>query len=496
MIRELYAQVHELRSQFNDVTHQLEQMARRMYGRRSEQLDPAQLELAFAALKAEIAALPTSEPGPERPDVASSPHPGHGRRPLPKHLPRVTRVIEPEADDLVCSCCGAAKVRIGEERAERLDHVPASFQVIETIRPKYACSTCKDGVTVALAPLGPIPKGLATAGLLTHVVVSKYVDHLPLTRQATIFERVGVSVACQTLCGWVEQIYALLAPVEEAQWRSILGSHVLAADETPVNVQVAGRRQCARGYFWGYVGDQDEVAFEFSMGRGSETPTRALRDFVKGVLLCDAYAGYDELERSKPQLVRAGCMAHARRKVFEAKDLDPDRALILLAWIRLIYDVEARIQAAPVVIEAERPVLALAVRQEESRPAMDRLREHVERYRPEVLPKSPLGKALGYFENQWTYLSRFLEDGAIPIDNNAIYAARGINRVIPRPGSCRVERSFASGGRWAAVSDARSRHNQRLSRKARRRSGARYLAAGFPVEVARPSARSFSSMSA
>ena len=286
--------------------------------------------------------------------------------------------------------------------------------------PVGACSRCKDGVTVALVPQGPITKGLAAPGLLTHVVVSKYVDHVPLARLTTIFARLGIDIPRQTLCGWVEKIHQLLALVEAAQWRSVLSSHVLGADETPVNVLEDGRKQCARGYLWCYVGDQDEVVFDFSMGRGSETPLRALKEYVEGVLVCDAYAGYDELDRTRPQLVRSGCMAHARRKVFEAKEGEPDRALILLALIRQLYDHEALIQEAVCTTRHERHALALAVRQEKSRPVMTLIEEHVTRYRDQVLPKSPMGKALGYLTNQWTPLSRFLEDGAIPIDNNPV----------------------------------------------------------------------------
>lgn len=422
MIRELHAQFHELRGQYDEVKHQLDLMARRLYGRRSEQLDPRQLELAFAALEAEAVALASAavEAPLQRPVRTPSTRPGHGRRPLPKSLPRETRVIEPADDDLVCACCGGAKVRIGEERSQQLDFVPATFKVIETVRPKYACSKCKDGVTVALAPRGPIVKGLATAGLLAHVIVSKYADHAPLSRLTTIFDRLGVDISRQTLCGWVAKVHVLLAAVEQAQWRSVLASHVLGADETPVSVLEPGRKQCARGYLWCYVGDQGEVVFDFSMGRRSETPTRALEQYERGVLVCDGYAGYDQLDRAKPGLARAGCMAHARRKVFEAKDVDPDRALILLALIRQLYDVEEQIRAAACAEGADRRALALAMRNETSRPVMARIEEHVERYRPEVLPKSPMGKAVGYFRNQWTCLSRFLEDGAIPIDNNSV----------------------------------------------------------------------------
>ncbi len=335
-ILELHAHYHTLRGEYGDIKHRLDQMCRHLYGRRSEQVDPAQLQLAFAALEAEHAALApvpaaaTAEPSERAPRS----RPGHGRKPLPKDLHRERRVIEPSDDDLVCACCGGAKVKIGEETSEQLEYAPASFKVIETVRPKHACSKCKDGVAVALAPRSPISKGLAASGLLAHMIVSKYADHVPLSRLTTIFKRLRIDISRQTLGGWVENVFLLLAAVEAAQWRSVLSSEILGADETPVNVLELGRKQCARGYLWCYIGDQAEVVFDFSMGRGSDSPLRALPEYGKGVIVSDGYIVYDELGRQKPDVVRGGCTAHARRKVYEAKDVDPDRALILLALRR------------------------------------------------------------------------------------------------------------------------------------------------------------------
>lgn len=429
MIRDLHSQCHELRSLNADLKHQLDVMARRMFGRRSEQLDPRQLELAFEALAAEGGVAPAvPAPTAASTELAKSAalagkRPGHGRRPLPKDLPRETRVIEPEAADLVCACCGRTKARMGEERAEQLHYQPARFSVIETVRPKYACTKCKDGVTVALAPKSPTPKGLATVGLLAFVAVSKYADHLPLARLSGIFARMSVEIPRQTLCTWIEKVYELLEPVERALWASVLSSRVLCADETPVNVLVAGRKECARGYFWVYLGEDGEIVMDFSMGRSAQAPRRALNDFHGAVLLCDAYSGYDQLERDRPGLIRAGCMAHARRKVFEASETDPDRALVLLALIGALYDVEARICELVCDTDEERATAALALRDTQSRPLMKRLAEKVAVFKAEVLPKSPMGKALGYLTNQWNSLSVFLDDDAVAIDNNAVERA-------------------------------------------------------------------------
>lgn len=445
LILEMRARVHELQGENEELKHRLDQLARRMYGRRSEQLDAAQLKLAFAALEAELKELaPAQAPEPAR--VERERARGHGRRPLPKHLPREVRVLKPHEDDLVCSC-GRAKVKIGEETSEQLEYVPATCKVIQTVRPKYACGRCKEGVSVALAPLRPVQRGLAGPGLLAHVAVSKYVDHLPLARLERILGRLGVPIARQTLCGWVEKVHEVLAAVEAAQWASVLASHVLGADETPVNVLEAGRPQCARGYLWCYVGDRREVVFDFSMGRGSETPLRALRDRPEGVLQCDAYAGYDVLERTHPRLRRAGCMAHARRKVYEAKETDVERALVVLALFRQLYEVEDAIRAQVQATGADPVATALALRQERSVPVMDRLEDLATRYHGEVLPKSPLGKALGYVTNQRRPLRLYLSDGAIAIDNNAV--EREIRSVAVGRGNWTFIGS-EDAGPWAA----------------------------------------------
>lgn len=448
MIRELHARLHELDARNSDLKHQLDLMAKRLYGRRSEQLDPAQLRLAFELLRAELEASPAArEEPPVSPIAGRVRRKGHGRSPLPQHLPRERRVIEPSAEDLLCPCCGQAKVRIGEDTSEQLEYVPARFQVIETVRPKYACPRCKEGVTVALAPRSPVAKSKAGAGLLAHVLVSKYADHVPLHRQAEIFRREGVELSRQTLCDWVGQVFLRLAAVEQALWASVLSSQVLCADETPVKVLDMERRECARGYIWVYAGDQGEMVTDFSIGRRSETPTKALELFQGRTLVCDAYAGYDQLERTKPGLVRAGCMAHARRRVFEAQGTDPERALLLLALIRRLYDVEAKARALAVGSPDERIAITAALRGAESRPVCEQIADHLDRYRDQVLPKSPIGQAVGYMRNQWVPLTRFLEDGAIPIDNNHV------ERLIRPIAVGRANWTFLGsegGGAWAA----------------------------------------------
>ncbi len=436
--------IKELRGENEKLQHRLDQHARRLFGKKSEQLDADQLELAFAALNAAETKETDAADEIEVP-AHKRRRKGHGRTKFSEAIPRERRVIEPE--DTTCPCCQKPMTKIGEETSEQLDYIPASLRVLETVRPKYACGACKEGVHVALAPKGPIPKGKATASTLAHVAVSKYVDHLPLHRQVSMFRRQGVELSKQTLGGWIQQVSALLAPIERAMWRSILSSHVLLADETPVKVLVPKRKEAKRAYLWAYVGDQDEVAFDFSMGRGSEVPIAALEGFDRGVLMADAYAGYDRLMRERVHLKRAGCWAHARRYFFEARSHDPDRALPILASIRELYAVEKEARSAT-KSPKEHTALAALLRESRSRAIVEQIEGNLQEHRDQVLPKSPMGQAVGYALGQWTELCLFLDDGAIPIDNNA--AERQLRTVAVGRNNWTFCGSEA-GGAWAAT---------------------------------------------
>lgn len=448
-LSEHVAELHEdnatLRASNEKLQHELDQHAKRLFGKRSEKLDPAQLQLAYAALNAAESNETDAADEIQIPSHKRKRRKGHGRTKFSDAIPREKRVLEPE--DTSCPGCRKPMAKIGEETSEQLHYVPASCTVIQTIRPKYACGTCKEGVHVALAPQGPIPKGKATASTLAHVAVSKYVDHLPLVRQVSILRRAGVTLSKQTLCGWIRQVSELLAPIERAMWKSILSSRVLSADETPVKVLVPGRKSAKRAYLWAYVGDRDEVAFDFSMGRSGVAPLEALEDYVRGVLLADAYAGYDRLVRERPDLVRAGCWAHARRYFFEAKATDPGRALPMLALIRELYGVESEIRNRT-TNPRDRIGLASILRPEKSRGILERIEALLRREQDQVLPKSPIGKAIRYALGQWPELTRFVDDGAIPIDNNA--TERALRTVAVGRNNWTFCGSEA-GGKWAAT---------------------------------------------
>ena len=445
LIADLHARNDELQSKNTKLQHQVEQYLRHRFGQRSEKIDPDQYRLAFQELEA-LYPSEESDAGDET-EVKGYKRrkKGRGRTKFSEDLPRERREVEPK--DTTCPCCKEPMKRIGEETSEQVDYQPATIKVIETVRPKYACPTCKERVACAPPPKTTIPRSKATAATLAHVAVSKYVDHLPLVRQVSMLARQGVYLSKQTLCGWIRQISDLLEPVERAVWHSVLSSEVLMADETTVKLQHPG--QCKTSYLWGYLGDREEIVFDFSTTRAATAPMAVLPRFTSGTLVCDAYAGYNEFLRSQENVTRAGCWAHARRKFFEAKTSDKRRALLMLALIKKLYAVEKEAAGLASFCRSreERERAVLAVRQMNSVPVLEVIEAALETLRHEVLPKSPMGRAITYATSQWDDLCRYANDGAIPIDTNAL------EREIRTIAVGRRNWTFCgseAGGSWAA----------------------------------------------
>jgi len=448
VIADLRARNDVLEDEVAQLNHRIDQYLRHRFGQRSERIDPDQYKLAFQELEAQE---PSGEnDAGDEPEIEVKGHrrrrKGHGRARFSEDLPRKRRVIEPE--DTTCPCCRKPMAKIGEETSEQIDYQPATLLVIQTVRPKYACGVCGDVVACAPPPKAAIPRSKATSATLAHVAVSKYVDHLPLVRQVSMLERQGVYLSKQTLCGWIGQISDLLARIERAQWASVLSSRVLLADETTVKLQRPKR--CKTAYLWGYLGDQGELVYDFSTSREAVAPVRALSGYDSGTLVCDSYAGYNEFIRNKANVVRAGCWAHTRRKFFEAKGNDQKRALHMLALIKRLYQAEEA-AAARVAESAEAEddphALVLEVRREFSVPVLDEIRASLNSMEAEVLPKSPIGNAVGYADNHWAALIRFASDGAVPIDTNAIEREMRVVAVGRKNWTfCGSE----AGGEWAA----------------------------------------------
>jgi transposase len=311
---------------------------------------------------------------------------------------------------------------IGEEIREQLEYVPASMIVIEHVRPKYACAACQAHVTIAERLPEPIEKGLPGPGLLDQVIMSKYADHLPLYRQEGIFRRFGVELPRQTTCDWMRVSADLLEPIWKEMLRQIKRSAVIQTDDTPVRVLDPDHGGSRQGRLWDYVGDRDHpyIVFDYTPDRTSEGPERILQGY-RGYLQADAYSAYDGLYASGA-IVEVGCWMHARRKFYEARTSDPERAHQALAWISLLYDVEREAKEQK-LNDAERQ----ALRETRSRPILEEIRTWLAAERPRVLPKSPIGEAIEYAWNQWTALTRYLEAGFLEIDNGA--SERGLRPV-------------------------------------------------------------------
>lgn len=432
LVSELLAAMTRLQGDNERLRHRLDQLLRRVYGRKSEKLDPAQLLLFLQEVESpEEPAL--DAPGPvegaasvETETIRVTRRKGHGRRALPANLPRVRQEHDLSEAAKLCPCCQSPRTKIGEDVSEQLEYVPASLFVIQHVHPRYACPKCRDGVVSAPPPPQPIDKGLPGPGLLAHVAVGKYLDHIPLNRHSRILLRHGVHLGRSTLCDWMQAVADLLRPLVDLMHREILRSHVIQTDDTPVDVldRTLGRRQTRMGRLWPYRGDAQHphVVFDYTPDRTRAGPQAWLGDYA-GCLQCDAYSGYDELFRTRRSLIEVGCWAHARRYFFEAQDSDPVRARLALGTISRLYEVERRADAH----DRERgtrqlpadPAHRLALRQSQARAMLDEFQTQLEIWRREVLPKSPLGQAVQYALNQWTALGRYVEDPALSIDNNA-----------------------------------------------------------------------------
>ncbi|TAY82665.1 IS66 family transposase [Rhizobium leguminosarum] len=391
------------------------------FGRKSEKTDPCQFDLALEDLETAIAAIHAEDEAdvPAGNRIAKAHAINRGS--LPKHLPRVEEVIEPES--LICACGGCLHC-IGEDVSERLDVVPAQLRVIVTRRPKYACRACTDGVLQAPAPARLIQAGLPTEATVAHVLVSKYADHLPLYRQAQIMSRQGVDLDRSTLADWVGRAAYELRPVFDALIADLKRSTKLFMDETRAPVLDPGSRKTKTGYFWALARDDRPwgggappgVAFTYAPGRGGIHAERILRGF-SGILQVDGYTGYNRLiapERVGPDIRLAYCWAHARRKLVEIthNGIAPI-AEDGVKRIGELYRIEAELRGRD-------PQVRLAGRQERSAPLVADMQTWLVHHRARVSTKSPLGEALAYIAKYWDGLKLFLTDGRIEIDNNSV----------------------------------------------------------------------------
>ena len=409
LIASLQEQLTKSQREIAVLRHELDILCQRLFGKKSERVDPRQLKLALEQLANERGSVtePVEMDSGETPVRGQTRRRPTGRRPLPAHLPR--RRVEIDIADAEKQCaCGHLRTRIGEDIAEKLEYEPASFVVIETVRPKYACPHCHEGVVEAPAPPQAVEKSLAGEGLLAHVVVSKYVDHLPLYRLEGIFARHGIDLPRSTLCGWVADVAAALTPIGDQLRREVVAADYLQTDDTSITV-LDERGGSFKGRIWTYLDPlTTQVVFDATPTHERDGPAAFLVDF-RGKLQADAYSGYDGLYQGG-RVIEIGCWAHARRPFVEAFMTDTAAAL-MIALIQQLYQVEH--EAAELEPDARR-----ALRQAQSVPLLAKIDAERQALARTVLPKSPIGEAVRYLTNQWAVLQRFADDGRVAIDNN------------------------------------------------------------------------------
>jgi transposase len=342
---------------------------------------------------------------------------------LPAHLVRKPVLHDVPPEERACPDCGVERRSIGQEIREQLEYVPASMIVLQHIRPKYACQACQAHVVIADRLPEPIEKGLPGPGLMAHVVVGKYADHLPLYRQEGIFKRYGVDLARSTLCGWTAAAADLLAPLVRAMKQRVLLSDVIQTDDTPVKVQDHDGKGIKTGRLWVYIGDWKNhfIVYDYTPDRSREGPSRMLDGF-EGHLQADAYSAYDALY-SSGKIIEVGCWMHARRKFHDAKNSDVERSHWMLASVAGLYQVENDAKEArkthPEWDDADWHAYRHEVRLNRSKPILGEIHEWLEAEKRKVLPKSPIGEAIGYALNHWNALIRPWEAGFLEIDNGA-----------------------------------------------------------------------------
>ena len=334
-------------------------------------------------------------------------HTPHGRKPLPAHLPRKDIIIEP--DENVSSL-----KKIGEQITEELEYEPAKFYVNRYIRPKYALPK-DDGVIIADLPTRPIEKGIAGPGLLAHVLVSKFVDHLPLYRQRQQFKRIEVVLPLSTLTDWVKYTADLLEPLYVMLKNKVLTSWYLQADESSIRVLDREKKGKSHlGYMWVYHSPLERlVLFDYRKGRSQAGPNEMLQNF-EGYLQTDAYAGYNEIT-AKKEVTSVGCFAHSRRYFKEAQSVDSDRAEWILDRYQKLYIIEAKARDEELDHEAR-----FRLREQYALTILDEIKTWLNEQCKYILPKSAIGKAIGYALSNWKKLVRYTENGALEIDNNLI----------------------------------------------------------------------------
>jgi transposase len=402
--------------------------ARELYGRRSEQLSDAQLELLFELFQEQVEEASAPEltgaaaeldeaQAKDKPSEKSQRRRRKARNAAyPAELPReIVTVAVPEVDR-PCATCGEAREVVGHDESEQLEYAPAQFRVRKIRREKRACRTCRDTVVRAPAPPRVVERGKLGAGLVAQVLVSKYLEHTPLYRQREIYKRSRVNLPRSTLGDAVAAACHHLLPVARRIRERVFAHDIVSTDDTGLRVlDLQHAKGSKRGFLWPYVAGHRWAYFAYTPSRSGAGPQGELRDYA-GYVQVDGYSGYDALFRGEDcPRIEVGCMMHARRYFVRAVEAQDLRALPAVAQIRALYGVEREAKDRGLDAAGRR-----ALREERARPLLGELHDWLEAMASRATPKSPLGKAIGYAQKRWAALTRYLEDGRLEIDNGEV----------------------------------------------------------------------------
>jgi transposase len=416
LIAQLNQQLQEKNQKINSLHYQLKSALQFRFGKKTEKL-AAQLGLFDEAVLSEDE-KDLATRADETITVASFTRQKGGRKPLPADLPREQIIHDlPEAEK-ICAC-GHVLHKMGEDKSEQLEFVPAQVKVLEHIRYKYGCRHCETGIKAAPLPAQPIPKSIATPGLLAHILVSKYHDHIPLYRQEHILQRYQIDIARSTLCHWVLSCGELFQPFINLIRQNIIQVHYVCVDETPVQVLIdANKINKSKSYMWIYLTGLPThrlILYDYQPTRSSTAVNAMLHDF-KGYLQTDGYAGYHELQ-AKEYIIAVGCWAHVRRKFMDIVKIykTEGKAWVAVKIIKQLYAIEKQARESQLSFDKIK-----ALRQEKAKPIIDEFRIWLEKTLLDTPPQNPLAKAVQYALNQWQTLLTYLDNGELMIDNNAV----------------------------------------------------------------------------
>ena len=395
-------------SEIESLKHQLAELKRMIFGAKRERFVPTDLN------QGSLFDLPVQEAKPEPKQeityTRKSSKKQALRLELAPHLPRREETIEPDG-------LPEGAIKIGEAVTEVLEYEPATIYVRKIIRPKYIVSSNDEQtqITIADLPTLPIPKGNAGAGILSHILISKFVDHLPFDRQMKMFKRQDVVIASSTINGWFNATCRLIEPLYETLRQKVISADYLMADETPLAVLTKDKPGAThKGYHWVYYDPVNKrVLFDYQKTRSREGPDKMLKNFT-GHLQTDGYAAYTSLQ-NKRNITLLACMAHARRKFDHAKDNDLVRAEKALSMFQQLYDIERTARERKLSYDQVKEL-----RQQKSLPVLHEMEDWLKNHINQVLPKSAIGEAIAYTLKLWPRLARYTDEGRFQIDNNLI----------------------------------------------------------------------------